>query len=71
MTLMLLEHRVKQFKKHLEDDAYSYDHYSTILKEAEILIQDLWMSLQIYRAIDKETRGKQSETVSSNSERKP
>lgn len=62
-----LEDRVKEIKRKMSD----YNPPSLLIKEAATLINDLLASLRIYREIEKENRGKQNETLSSGSERKP
>ena len=49
-----LEDRVKEFRNSVN----KIQPHPSILIKANILINDLWMSLQIYRAINKEQKEK-------------
>ena len=47
----LLEARVTEFQKQCKDKSIPA---TVLVDKAEVLVNDLWMSVQIYRAMEKE-----------------
>lgn len=52
-----LEDRVKEFKKLVAEAEFGSAPH--VIGQAQVLIDDLWAALRIYREIEKENRGKQ------------